>query len=461
MKIQLPKNVKVIIDTLQSQGYEAYAVGGCVRDSILGRTPDDWDITTSATPMETKELFKKTFDTGIEHGTITVLLDKEAFEVTTYRVDGKYEDSRHPSEVTFTRSLKEDLLRRDFTINAMAYNDTEGLVDIFGGIEDLQNQTIRCVGNAKARFGEDALRILRAVRFAAQLGFVIEEETQKGIVELAPNLANISAERIQVELIKMLLSPNPSMLRQAYELGITKVILPEFDAMMNTTQENPHHMYSVGEHTLKTLESIRPDKVLRLAMLFHDIAKPVMKTIDEEGVAHFKMHDIKGAEMTKAILRRLKFDNDTMNKVVKLVQFHDYRMPAEPKHVRKAMNRIGEELFPYYLEVREADTLAQSEYLRNEKMQNIYDVKRCYEEILEKQQCVSLKTLAVTGSDLIEYGMKPGKEIGETLNQLLEFVIENPEYNTKEELMQRIHERKGGKNYETINNNRNEKEYRC
>ena len=460
MKIQLPKNVKVIIDTLQSQGYEAYAVGGCVRDSILGRTPDDWDITTSATPMETKALFKKTFDTGIEHGTITVLLEGEAFEVTTYRVDGKYEDSRHPSEVTFTRSLKEDLLRRDFTINAMAYNDTEGLVDIFGGIEDLQNQTIRCVGNAKARFSEDALRILRAVRFAAQLGFVIEEETQKGIVELAPNLANISAERIQVELIKMLLSPNPSMLRQAYELGITKVILPEFDAMMNTTQENPHHMYSVGEHTLKTLESIRPDKVLRLAMLFHDIAKPVMKTMDEVGVAHFKMHDIKGAEMTKAILRRLKFDNDTMHKVVKLVQFHDYRMPAEPKHVRKAMNRIGEELFPYYLEVREADTLAQSEYLRNEKMQNIYDVKRCYEEILEKQQCVSLKTLAVTGSDLIEYGMKPGKEIGETLNQLLEFVIENPEYNTKEELMQRINERKGGKNYETINNNRNEKGYR-
>ena len=193
MKIQLPKNVKVIIDTLQSQGYEAYAVGGCVRDSILGRTPDDWDITTSATPMETKALFKKTFDTGIEHGTITVLLEGEAFEVTTYRVDGKYEDSRHPSEVTFTRSLKEDLLRRDFTINAMAYNDTEGLVDIFGGIEDLQNQTIRCVGNAKARFSEDALRILRAVRFAAQLGFVIEEETKKGIVELAPNLANISA----------------------------------------------------------------------------------------------------------------------------------------------------------------------------------------------------------------------------------------------------------------------------
>lgn len=435
MLIQLPDKVKKIIDTLQTNGYEAYAVGGCVRDSILGRIPDDWDITTSATPFETKELFSRTFDTGIEHGTITVLIDKDAFEVTTYRVDGKYEDSRHPSEVTFTRSLREDLLRRDFTINAMAYNDKEGLVDIFGGIDDLNRKMIRCVGTAKERFGEDALRILRAVRFAAQLGFEIEEETQKGITELAPTLANISAERIQVELIKMLVSPNPGMLKTAYELGITKVILPEFDAMMDTTQENPHHKYTVGEHTLKAIEAIRADKVLRLAMLFHDIAKPIMKTIDEKGIAHFKMHDSKGAEMTKQILRRLKFDNDTMNKVVRLVQYHDYRMPAEPKNVRRAMNKIGEDLFPYYLEVRMADTLAQSEYLQEEKLQNIRDVKARYEEILEKQECVSLKTLAVTGSDLIANGMKPGKEIGAVLNKLLEYVIEHPEANEKDVLL--------------------------
>lgn len=435
MLIQLPDKVKKIIDTLQTNGYEAYAVGGCVRDSILGRIPDDWDITTSATPFETKELFSRTFDTGIEHGTITVLIDKDAFEVTTYRVDGKYEDSRHPSEVTFTRSLREDLLRRDFTINAMAYNDKEGLVDIFGGMDDLNRKMIRCVGTAKERFGEDALRILRAVRFAAQLGFEIEEETQKGITELAPTLANISAERIQVELIKMLTSPNPGMLKTAYELGITKVILPEFDAMMATTQENPHHKYSVGEHTLKAIEAIRADKVLRLAMLFHDIAKPIMKTIDEKGVAHFKMHDSKGVEMTKQILRRLKFDNDTMNKVVRLVQYHDYRMPAEPKNVRRAMNKIGEDLFPYYLEVRTADTLAQSEYLQEEKLQNIRDVKTCYEEILEKRECVSLKTLAVTGSDLIANGMKPGKEIGTVLNKLLEYVIEHPEANETQILL--------------------------
>lgn len=435
MKIQLPEKVNMIISTLQTHGYEAYAVGGCVRDSILGRIPDDWDITTSATPLETKQLFKRTFDTGIEHGTITVLIDKEAFEVTTYRVDGKYEDSRHPSEVTFTRSLREDLLRRDFTINAMAYNDAEGLVDIFGGIEDLQNKTIRCVGNARERFGEDALRILRAVRFAAQLGFEIEEETREGIIELAPTLANISAERIQVELIKMLVSPNPGLLRTAYELGITKVILPEFDELMKTTQETPHHMYTVGEHTLKAIESVRPDKILRLTMLFHDIAKPKMKTIDEKGVAHFKMHDVEGVGMTKTILRRLKFDNDTLGKVTKLVQFHDYRIPAEPKRVRRAMNKIGEELFPYYLEVRTADTLAQSEYLREEKLQNIRDMKVCYHEILEKKECVSLKDLAVTGSDLIADGMKPGKEIGFVLNQLLEMVLENPQLNTKARLL--------------------------
>lgn len=435
MKIKLPEKVNMIIHTLQEHGFEAYAVGGCVRDSILGRIPDDWDITTSATPLEIKTLFSRTFDTGIEHGTITVLIDKDAFEVTTYRIDGKYKDSRRPSEVTFVRNLSEDLLRRDFTINAMAYNDTEGLVDIFGGLKDLNQKVIRCVGNAKARFGEDALRILRAVRFAAQLGFEIEEETKAGITELAPTLANISAERIQVELIKMLVSPNPSLLRTAYELGITKVILPEFDQMMATEQETPHHRYTVGVHTLKAIENIRADKVLRLAMLFHDIAKPEMKTVDKNGVAHFKMHDVKGAEMTKQILKRLKFDNDTMNRVVRLVQYHDYRMPAEPKNVRRAMNKIGEDLFPYYLEVREADTLAQSEYLQEEKLQNIKDVKACYEEILTRKECVSIKNLAITGSDLIENGMKPGKEIGEVLNRLLEMVIEHPEYNEKEVLL--------------------------
>lgn len=438
--IHLPEKVNTIISTLQAHGFEAYAVGGCVRDSLLGREPGDWDITTSAMPEETKALFERTFDTGIEHGTITVLLDKEGFEVTTYRIDGEYEDNRHPSEVIFTRCLQEDLLRRDFTINAMAYNEKDGLVDIFGGIEDLKNRTIRCVGNATARFSEDALRILRGVRFAAQLGFDIEEETRNGMRELAPTLSKISAERIQVELVKMLVSDRPELIRDAYELGITNIFLPEFDRIMETTQETPHHQYTVGEHTIHAMKNVRNDKVLRLTMLFHDMGKPALKTIDEDGVAHFKMHAVESEALAKKILRRLKFDNDTIQKVTKLVCYHDYRMSAKAKNVRRAMNTIGEELFPYYMEVRRADVLAQSMYEREEKIKNLDEIEEIYQEIVAKGQCVSLKNLAVTGRDLIAVGMKPGKEIGEKLQELLNLVLENPELNTKEELLKRVSE---------------------
>lgn len=435
MKIQLPEKVRQIIGTLQSRGYEAYAVGGCVRDSLLGRVPGDWDITTSALPEQTKALFEKTFDTGIEHGTITVLLDKEGFEVTTYRIDGKYEDSRHPTEVTFTRCLSEDLLRRDFTINAMAYNDEAGIVDLFGGMEDLQNKIIRCVGDAEARFGEDALRIMRAIRFSAQLGFEIEEKTQDAIRLLAPNLKNISAERIQVELIKLLTAPYPERIRQAYELGITKVILPEFDALMMTEQETPHHMYNVGEHTVHALCACEADKILRLTMLFHDMGKPAKKYFDETGRAHFKGHADVSEQITKDIMHRLKFDNDTLRKVTKLVCYHDYRMPATFRNVRRAMNKIGEELFPYYMQIRMADTLAQSEYRRGEKLQNLHEIEEIYKEICAQKQCVSLKTLAVKGGDLMSVGVQKGPQIGEVLNQLLELVIEDPELNQKEILL--------------------------
>lgn len=438
LNIQLPEKVNTIIKTLQEHGYEAYAVGGCIRDSILGRVPEDWDITTSAMPEETKALFGKTFDTGIEHGTVTVLLDKEGFEVTTYRIDGEYEDSRHPKEVIFTRSLKEDLLRRDFTINAMAYNDKDGLVDIFGGFEDLKAKIIRCVGEAEARFSEDALRILRGIRFAAQLGFEIEEKTKAGMKNLAPTLKKISAERIQVELVKMLLSERPELLREAYELGITKQFLPEFDLLMVTEQETPHHIYNVGEHTLHALKNIRPDKILRLTMLFHDMGKPALKTVDSDGVAHFKKHAFESEIITKQVLHRLKFDNDTLHKVSKLVFYHDYRMPATDKNVRRAMNKIGEELFPYYMEVRRADVLAQSMYKREEKIQNLDAIEELYKKITEEGQCVSLKTLAVTGKDLIDAGMKPGKELGKKLDELLELVLEYPELNTKKELLKHL-----------------------
>lgn len=438
MKIQLPDKVHHIITTLQEHGYEAYAVGGCVRDSILGRDPQDWDITTSATPLETKALFERTFDTGIEHGTITVLLDKEGFEVTTYRIDGEYEDSRHPKEVQFTRSLEEDLRRRDFTINAMAYNEETGVVDIFGGLQDLDRQVIRCVGDANERFSEDALRILRAVRFSAQLGFDIEENTRKAICTLASNLRNISAERIQVELIKLLVSPYPERIRLAYELGITAVILPEFDAMMITEQENLHHCYNVGEHTIHTMMGIEPEKILRLTMLFHDMGKPATKTVDEKGVAHFRGHVCVSEELAKNIMHRLKFDNDTLRKVSKLVRFHDYRMPAAAKYVRRAMNRVGEELFPYYLLVQRADIEGQSEYQKAKKIEDLEQIERLYHKIVEQNQCVSLKGLAVTGRDLIEAGIEPGPQVGEMLDRLLKEVIDDPGKNEKKVLLKMV-----------------------
>lgn len=436
--INLPEKVNHIITALQSRGFEAYAVGGCVRDCVLGRIPEDWDITTSAMPEETKAIFARSFDTGIEHGTITVLLEGEGFEVTTYRIDGTYEDNRHPKEVVFTRNLKEDLLRRDFTINAMAYNEDKGLVDIFGGLQDLERGIIRCVGEASERFGEDALRILRGIRFAAQLGFEIDGDTQEGMRGLAPTLSNISAERIQAELVKILISEQPEMLKNAYELGITKYFLPEFDRLMVTEQETPHHMYNVGEHTLHALKNIRADKILRLTMLLHDMGKPALKTVDEAGCAHFKKHAVESESIAKKILRRLKFDNDTLHKVSRLVFYHDYRMPAAAKNVRRAMNQIGEELFPYYMEVRRADVLAQSMYKREEKIKNLDDIEKLYHEITAKGQCVSLKELAVTGNDLIQAGVKPGKEIGEKLKELLDLVIENPGLNTKEKLLKRL-----------------------
>lgn len=436
LELQLPENVQKIITTLQMYGYEAYAVGGCVRDSLLNRTPGDWDITTSAMPGETKSLFDKTFDTGIEHGTVTVVFGREGYEVTTYRIDGEYTDSRHPREVTFTRSLKEDLLRRDFTINAMAYNDKDGLIDIFGGKEDLQKKCIRCVGNAKERFSEDALRILRGVRFAAQLGFDISEDTKEGMRELAPTLRNISVERIQVELVKMLTSDRPELLKMAWELKITQIFLPEFDRMMETIQETPHHMYNVGEHTLHAMKNVRADKILRLTMLLHDTGKPALKTMDANGVAHFKKHAAESEKIAGRVLKRLKFDNDTLRKVTKLVKYHDYRMEATEKNVRRAMNIIGEELFPYYMEVRRADVLAQSLYKREEKIQNLDEIEELYQKIVALGQCVSLKTLAVNGSDLIAAGMKPGKKIGEKLEELLELVIDDPDMNTKEKLFQ-------------------------
>ncbi|MBR3606342.1 MAG: HD domain-containing protein [Lachnospiraceae bacterium] len=436
MDIELPKKVKRIISVIQEAGYEAYAVGGCVRDSILGRQPDDWDIATSAVPCQIKELFPRTIDTGIQHGTVTVMLGKEGFEVTTYRIDGEYEDSRHPKDVTFTSEIGEDLARRDFTVNAMAYNDRQGLVDLFGGMEDIRQGILRCVGVPQERFGEDALRMMRALRFSAQLGYTIDQETRQAIQQMAGNLVNISAERIQTELVKLVVSPHPDYLRDGWEMGITKIILPEFDICMETEQNNPHHCYTVGEHILKSMKQVRADKVLRLTMLFHDMGKPVMKSTDEEGIDHFYGHVRRGEEIARQVLKRLKFDNETINQVCQLVLYHDYPFQPEARSLRRAIHKIGNPFFPQLFEVKRADMLAQSLFQREEKSRLLAESEAVYKEILQKQDCVSLRTLAVKGKDLIGLGMESGPKLGKVLEQLLELVLENPEENTRERLLE-------------------------
>lgn len=438
MELTLPDKVSYILDTLHSAGFEGYAVGGCIRDSLLGKEPKDWDITTSATPKEVKSLFPHTVDTGISHGTVTVLLEREGFEVTTYRIDGKYEDSRHPKEVTFTPNLLEDLKRRDFTINAMAYNQKDGLVDAFDGVGDLRRGLIRCVGDAKQRFKEDALRLMRAVRFAAQLGFSIERETYAAICEMAGDLRRISVERIAAELVGLLVSDHPEEMRALYASGITSVILPEFDAMMQTEQKNPHHLYTVGEHTIAALSFVEKDKILRLAVLLHDVAKPLCETVDEEGVSHFHGHPELGGEMAKRILRRLKFDNCSIQSICRLVSAHDDNPPLTERSVRRVIMRIGTDAFPALFALKRADILAQSNYQRQEKLEYLDGFQMYYRKIIEAKDCLTLKELAVSGSDLIQAGMAEGPALGETLKELLELVIDDPKKNTKEYLLEQV-----------------------
>ena len=435
MKIKMPAQAAKVIQTLVQHGFEAYIVGGCVRDSILGRTPGDWDITTSAAPEETKSLFARTFDTGIEHGTITVLLNGEGFEVTTYRIDGKYEDNRHPSKVQFTRSLSEDLLRRDFTINAMAYAPKTGLVDEFGGMEDLKNKIIRCVGDPKERFEEDALRMLRAVRFAAQLGFTLADDVRDAIRDMAEQLDQISAERIQTELVKLVTSPLPHWFRLTYETGITSVIMPEFDRIMVQRQHNPHHAYTTGEHTLVAMRSIPSDKVLRLVMLFHDMGKPDVFTTDANGKDHFHGHAAYSAPIAERIMRRLKFDNDTMRQVCTLVRNHSMYPQLTGKDVRRAAHQIGPELFDSFLLVKRADVMAHHPDVIPGKLDYLRELEHIWRDVQLHGDCLSLKDLAVSGKDLIADGMTPGPDIGRVLEHLLELVLDYPEKNEHDVLI--------------------------
>lgn len=398
----LPEKVDQIIQKFQQNGFEAYAVGGCVRDSLLSKEPDDWDITTNASPEQMKRLFRRTVDTGIQHGTVTVLLGDDAFEVTTYRIDGSYEDGRHPKEVTFTTSLQEDLKRRDFTINAMAYNHKDGLVDCFGGKQDLEKGIIRCVGQARERFTEDALRILRCVRFAAQLGFEIEESTYQAAGELAANLQKISAERIQTEWSKLLVSNQVWRVRTAGEAGILQQFLPEI---------------SVDDALIRGMELVDGDRALRYGMLF------------------CRLDSIQAGRM----LRRLKFDNDTIRKVTGLVKYKDLVVEPEAGAVRKAVYLTGEELFPLLLKLWQA--YAQSGQGQSRSLEKLSQVQTIYEGIVKRGECLSLKTLAVTGKDLMEVGVSPGKEMGALLQELLGLVLDVPEKNRKEFLLEYVRQK--------------------
>ncbi|KIR02233.1 tRNA nucleotidyltransferase [Lachnospiraceae bacterium TWA4] len=438
IEIVIPKAASEIIETLQTHGYEAYIVGGCVRDSLLGRIPGDWDITTSALPSEVKSLFRRTIDTGIQHGTVTVMVGKEGYEVTTYRIDGDYEDGRHPKEVTFTPNLAEDLKRRDFTINAMAYNEKDGLIDLFGGQEDLKRGRICCVGSPKERFNEDALRMMRAIRFAAQLGFTIEEETFFAIKKLADHLSKISVERIHTELNKLLVSNHPELFELFYDSRITSIILPEFDTCVGVLQNSRYHKYTVDKHIMKVVESVPPILHLRLAALFHDIGKPKARTTDEFGFDHFKRHMIYSEEMAKDILKRLKYDNETTKKVLCLIRWHDYFLEPDKIMIRKVVNKVGTDLFPDLLLLMRADAKGKNEVYSQKDLDKLDKVKAVYEEILEDNDCLTLKDLQINGDDLIKAGIKPGKEIGEILNRLLQEVLENPKLNIKEELLKRI-----------------------
>ncbi len=437
--LQLPKEVKNIISKLEQNGHEAYAVGGCVRDCILGKTPKDWDITTSAKPEEIKSLFKKTVDTGIQHGTVTVIDNHNGYEVTTYRLDGKYSDGRHPESVEFTPDLKEDLKRRDFTINAMAYNDINGLVDEFCGQEDLEKGIIRCVGDPTKRFEEDALRMMRAVRFSARFGFEIENKTEQAIMALAPTLEKISMERIREEFIGVITSPNPSKVHELYHMGLTKAFLWEWDRMEETTQNTIHHNYNVAEHTIKVMENVPQDTILRMAACLHDVGKPECRLTDERG-DHFKGHPAVGAEMATKIMRRLKFDNDTNKAVQKLILYHDLRPIDDEKAVRKVMNKTGDDIYPALFILKRADILGQSDYKRDEKIKLIEAFEKNRQSILDKKQAVSLKELAIGGADIMSLGVNKGPEIGMILHRLLDLVIENPEDNDKDILINKCKE---------------------
>lgn len=374
--------------------------------------------------------------TGLQHGTVTILINREPYEVTTYRIDGKYSDNRRPDSVEFTHSLTEDLRRRDFTINAMAYNSTNGLVDPFGGVKDIENAVIRCVGSAHDRFNEDALRILRAIRFAAQLNFSIVEETDEAIHKSLGLLENISIERVTSEFSKIVSSDNFYIKLMLYN-DVFSLFIPELKSMIGFKQNNPYHSYDVFEHTVHALENCESqDMIVRLAVFFHDFGKPHSYQDGEDGIRHFKGHGRVSADMTDIIMRRLRFDNDTREKVVELVYYHDASFVKGKKYVKRWLNKIGELQFRRLLAVRRADIMGQSDKYEQDRLKNLLFIESLIKEIIADEDCFTVKDLSVGGKDLISLGYRPGCQIGEALKKLLELVINEEVRNKKDELLE-------------------------
>ena len=440
MRIKLPSGVKFILDTLAAQGKEAYIVGGCVRDAYLGKSPHDWDICTSALPEETTTIFTqagyKVIPTGIQHGTVTVRIKDKGYEVTTFREDGDYSDGRHPDSVKFVRSLQNDLARRDFTMNAMAYSPATGLIDPFNGRKDIRNKVIRCVGRPEVRFCEDALRIMRAVRFAAVTGFVLEDSTRYEAWSLASCLEEVAWERKQKELVALLQGEYAGMALRKYK-DILAWVIPEIRPSFGFTQNNPYHVYDVWEHTVHAVEEApAQDVIVRLALLLHDIGKPLCYEEDENGVGHFLGHGEVSQKIARQVLARLRFDADTVETVSELVGIHDRRFEATPKAVRKFMGQIGPEQYFRFLEVRAGDIQAQAPELVDSRIEKVERLRQIGQEVLAEKQCISLRDLAVNGHDLIAAGMKSGPEMGRVLSTLLDRVIEDPALNEKNTLLE-------------------------
>lgn len=430
--MNIPEPVKTILKSLEAKGHAAHCVGGCVRDSLLGRTPEDWDVTTSALPEETLAAFAgRAFPTGLRHGTVTVREGPFSVEVTTFRTDGPYADSRHPDSVTFTRSLRDDLSRRDFTVNAMAVDLRGELTDPFDGQADLNAHILRCVGDPEKRFREDALRILRCLRFSAALGFSVAEDTAQGLRDCRGLLIPMAAERVREELTKLLCGPEAAeVLREFPE--VVGTVLPELLPMVGFDQHSRYHCYDVWEHTLHALAAAPAEPVLRWAVLLHDVGKPLCFTRDERG-GHFYGHPAVSAEIADTVLRRLKFDNAARDTVTTLVAWHDRDIPRTEKGVRRALMKLGEERLRQLTEVKRADNLGQAPEFRP-RLREVERGAEILDALLAQDACFSLKQLAVNGRDLLALGLR-GPEIGAVLNRLLSAVIDGKLPNEKSALL--------------------------